>query len=221
MIHACTVLEGARRRRSLERLLVVQLLALRNLEALLGRVENGLDLLDQTILLLLKLGVLIDSLLYKQFDIAQLAEVEVAFPLQTHDRLLERGILLLKGRIRDTTAASLDAYARPSSRGHTSGTSRSGAASGRTSSRATAAGQCAALPPSNGIVVATWEVLVPELLRPLQEVQVVLHLAFHELLDRNHLVDVVLCERICGRNRVSADAVNGPSHQEGTHSARS
>lgn len=50
-----------------ESLLVIHKLLLltlsRNLKAFLGRVQNQLDLLDQAILLLLDLGVLLDSLL--------------------------------------------------------------------------------------------------------------------------------------------------------------
>jgi hypothetical protein len=44
----------------------------------------------------------------------------------------------------------------------------------------------------------TREVLVPVSLGPLQELQIILHLALHEGLDRNRLLDLVLCEDICG-----------------------
>ncbi|KLU85677.1 hypothetical protein MAPG_04699, partial [Magnaporthiopsis poae ATCC 64411] len=68
--------ETRRTAADLERLLVVRGLALGgDLKALLGRIEDDLDLLDQTVLLLLKLGILVDRVLHEQLDVAQLAEV--------------------------------------------------------------------------------------------------------------------------------------------------
>lgn len=55
----------------LKGLLVVEAVALSgNLEALLGRVEDVRDLLDEAVLLLLELRVLVDRLLDEQLDVA-------------------------------------------------------------------------------------------------------------------------------------------------------
>lgn len=79
----------------LERLLVIQALRLgRNLKAILRRVQNSLDVLDQAILLLLNLGILVTRLLNQQLDVAELAEVEIPLAFQPLYRLFQCGVLL-------------------------------------------------------------------------------------------------------------------------------
>ena len=51
----------------------------------LRRIQNRLNVLDQPFLVLLNFRVHLNRLLYQQFDISQLAEVEVAFPFQSLD----------------------------------------------------------------------------------------------------------------------------------------
>src|ERR1700733_7611290 len=79
---------------NLERLLIVEPLRLgRDLEAVFRRVQDRLDVLDQTILLFLDLRVLLARLLDQQLDIAELAEVEISLALQALDRLLQSVVL--------------------------------------------------------------------------------------------------------------------------------
>lgn len=54
-----------------------------------------------------------------------------------------------------------------------------------------------ALPPRSGIVGAAWVVLIPVPLQPLEELEVVLELAFHEALDRNDLPSRWGFQRYC------------------------
>lgn len=186
----------------LESLLVVHLLLLafgRDLEALLGRVKDHLDLLDQAVLVLLELRVLFNSLLHKQFYVAQLGKVKVPLALQTSDSLLERVVLCLQGCGCRTTANLANTQARASRGRGTAHTTCSGATGSNTrsgsSTRATSHG--GTLAATDGVVVSSRVVLVPESLCPLQELEVVLHLALYESLDGNGLVDLVLGESVC------------------------
>ena len=178
---------------SLERLLVVQLIGFGDLKSLLGGIQDRLDLLDEAIFLLLELGVLINSLLDEQFNVAQLAEVEVALALQSNDGLLQCVVLGLESGT-GSTAASLG-NARTAGRGSCSTwTSGTGTAGGTRSSAAS--GDRRTLSPGDGVVVTAGVVLVPKLLCPLQEIEVVLHLALHQGFDRDGLLDLMLCEGI-------------------------
>lgn len=53
-----------------------------------------------------------------------------------------------------------------------------------------------ALPPREGIILAAWVVFIPVSLGKLQEVKVVLHLAFYKRFDRDTAIDVMLREGI-------------------------
>jgi hypothetical protein len=50
--------------------------------------------------------------------------------------------------------------------------------------------------PSNSIIVAAREVLIPISLAPLKEFEVVLHLTFDELLNVNGSIDAMACEAV-------------------------
>lgn len=133
-------------------------------------------MLDQSILLLLQLRVFIDGLLDQELNVTELAEVEVPFPLEADHRLLEGCILLLQSG--GSGAGSLG------NTGTTAGSVSStagGGSGGRSGSRGTATGrESAAFSSGNGVVVVVGEVKVPEPLGPLQELEVVLHLALDE-----------------------------------------
>ena len=168
-----------------------------DLEALLGRVEDGLDGLDETILLLLELGVLLDSALNENLNVAQLMEVEVALALQTADGLLKSRDLLLESLGGSgASGGGSGSNTGTTGGGGTAGTSR-GSGAGR-GARGTAHGgrDSATLATGSGIVVTAGVVLVPKPLGPLQEVEVVLHLAFYEGLDGDGLFDLVLGEAV-------------------------
>jgi hypothetical protein len=68
--------------------------SIRRRRTYLGRVENSLYLLEKTTLVLFELGLGLHGALDEQFDIPQLAEVEVALALQTLDSLLKCIVLL-------------------------------------------------------------------------------------------------------------------------------
>lgn len=177
-----------------ERLLVVHLALGRDLKALLCAVQDGLDLLDEPVLLLLDLGVLLDRVLNQQLNVPQLAKVKVALALQTDDRLLERRVLL-----RQRGVGLGDAQPRPGSARRRRGAARSpGRAAchrSASSSPTTAAArrtEGSALSPRDGVVLAARVVLVPETLYPLQELEVVLHLALDETCNGDGFVDLVL-----------------------------
>lgn len=176
--------------------MVVQLVAFGDLEALLGRVEDGLDLLDEPIFLLLELGVLLDGLLDEQLNVAQLAEVEIALALQPDDCLLQGIVLGLESRAGSTAASSLGDARAAGSWGGATGTSGCRASGGGTRGRAAAGGESTAFSPTNSIIIAAGVVLIPKLLCPLEEVEVVLHSALNELLDGDRLVDLMLCEGV-------------------------
>jgi hypothetical protein len=70
----------------------------------LGRVENSLYLLQETALILLELGLGLHGALDEQFDIPELAEVEIALTLQTLNSLLKCVVLLCQsGGLRTTS----------------------------------------------------------------------------------------------------------------------
>lgn len=167
----------------LESLLVVQALSLEllslggDLKALLSRVQDSLDLLEDAVFLLVELGVLVNSLLDEKFNVSQLAEVKVSFTLQSDDGLLEGVVLLLQGSRAGTgglgntaTGARRDASSAGSgSVGSSSGSSGTGSSS-----------QGVTLAAGDGVVFVVGKVEVPELLGPLQEFEVVLHLALYQ-----------------------------------------
>jgi hypothetical protein len=68
--------------------------SIRRRRTYLGRVENSLYLLEKTTLVLFELGLGLHGALDEQFDIPQLAEVEVALALQTLNSLLKCIVLL-------------------------------------------------------------------------------------------------------------------------------
>jgi hypothetical protein len=70
----------------------------------LGRVENSLYLLEKTTLVLFELGLSLHGALDEQFDIPQLAEVEVALALQTLNSLLKCIVLLCQSGGLGTTS---------------------------------------------------------------------------------------------------------------------
>lgn len=173
-------------------------LSIGNLEALLSRVEDGLDGLDKTVLLLLELGVLLDSTLDKNLDVAQLVEVEIALALQAADGLLKSRNLLLEG-LGGSRASSGGSGSNTGATGGSGATGTSGGSGAGGGARSTGHGgrnSAATLATGSGIVVTTGVVLVPEPLGPLEEVEVVLHLAFYERLDGNGLFDMVLGEGV-------------------------
>jgi hypothetical protein len=178
----------------LESLLVVDSLALcRNLKAFLCRVENSLDVLDQSILLLLQLGIFIDSLLDEELNISELAEIKVTFPLQAGNSLLESGILLLQS---SGSGSSGLGYSGPTTRGAASPT---GGASGSSSNGTRSRGggrHRSTFSSGDGVVFVIREVEIPKALGPLQKLEVVLHLALDECWHGNGLVDLVLCESV-------------------------
>ncbi|KAH8621872.1 hypothetical protein IG631_23494 [Alternaria alternata] len=186
-----------RRRRSsdlaLKRLLLGALGLGRDLEALLGGVENGLNLLEQA-LVLFKLGIRFHGLLNQQLNVAQLAKVKVALTLQARHRLLERRVFLAQSGARGSSARRQGCTGTRCGRVGGSGCSSGGRGSGAgCGSRGDAA---LALAAGNGVVIVAWEVLVPVLLDELEELEVVLHLALYERLDADGLVDLVLGERV-------------------------
>ena len=186
-----------RRRRSsdlpLKRLLLGALGLGRDLEALLGRVEYVLNLLEQA-LVLFKLWIRFHGLLNQQLNVAQLAKVKVALALQARHRLLERRVFLAQGGARGSSARRQGCAGTRCGRVGGSGCSSGGRGSGAgCGSRGDAA---LALAAGNGVVFVAWEVLVPVLLDELEELEVVLHLALYERLDADGLVDLVLGERV-------------------------
>lgn len=178
--------------------------SLGNLEALLGRVKDGLDGLDETVLLLLEFGVLLDSALNKNLNVAQLVEVEVTLALQAADGLLQSCDLLLEslggGRVSSGGSSS---DTGTTGGGGATGTSRGSRTGGGARGTAHGGRESATLATGSGIVITAGVVLVPEFLGPLQEVEVVLHLAFYERLDGDGLFDLVLGEGVWRKAVVS------------------
>lgn len=177
----------------LEGLLVVHLILGGDLEALLCRVQDGLDLLDKAVLLLLQLGILVDGLLDEKLNVSELAEVKVTLPLEACHCLLEGSVLLLKGG--GGGAGSLG-NPRATARGTTCSTGGA-AGSGGSGGGTTGGGHGTAFSSGNGVVLVIREVEVPEALCPLQELEVVLHLALDEGRYGNRLVDLVLQKAVC------------------------
>jgi hypothetical protein len=182
----------------LERLLLGTLGFGRDFEALFGRVENVLDLLEQA-LVFLELGVRLHGLLDQQLDVAQLAEVEVAFAFQARDRLLQLRVLLPQRSAGGAASSRGERCACPRC-GRVAGGGRSAGSGGGGARCCTARGGEAtlALSARDGVVVVAGEVLVPVLLDELEKLEVVLHLALYQRLDPDGLVDLVLGECVCG-----------------------
>ena len=173
----------------------------RDLEALFSRVEDILDLLQET-LVLLELRVGLHCLLDEQFYVPQLAKVEVALALQARHSLLKLCVLLLESC---TCCASRGSERGSSSRcGGVAGGRRSPGCGRRgTGCRSAATGCRFRAAACNRVVVVAGEVLVPVLLDELEELEVVLHLALDKGLDADGLVDLVLGECVCrGQYRV-------------------
>jgi hypothetical protein len=74
--------------------IITILVVVGSIRTYLGRVENSLYLLEKTTLVLFELGLGLHGALDEQFDIPQLAEVEVALALQTLNSLLKCIVLL-------------------------------------------------------------------------------------------------------------------------------
>ena len=158
-------------------------------------------MLDQAILLFLDLRVLLARLLHQQLDVAELAEVEIPLALQALDRLLQRVVLLLQRR----RAGSPEALGDPRASGRR-GASPDGARRCSRSGRDTGGGRGArSTSSSNGIVVAAREVLVPVPLGPLEEFEVVLHLALDQLFDIHRAVDAMSREAVYRESLLACD----------------
>lgn len=162
----------------------------------LSRVENALYLLEQATLVLLERRIGVHCLLNEKFYVPQLAEVEVTLALKPLHRFHQLSILLLQHTASGCSLTTASAGCRGSS------TSRWSPCSSRRRRRPLAWWQrrgraCTkTFSPRERIVVAARVVLVPVSLGPLQKLQVVLHLAFDQLLNGDRVVDVVLAEGV-------------------------
>lgn len=167
--------------------------------AYLRRVQNRLYLLEETALVLLQRGIRFHSLLNQELDIPQLAEVEVPLALQPLYCLHELRVLRLKRSACCTTTHTTSLpTARPrSTRTRCRSSRRAGR---RRSSRRPcthrATDTSSTLPPAYWIVVPTREILVPVPLAPLQELEVILHLALDQLLGVERAIDMVFAEGV-------------------------
>ena len=174
---------------------------LRPIATHLGTIKDRLDLLQQAPLILLQRRIRLHRLLDQELNIPQLAEVEIPLAFQPLHRLHELRILLRQ---------------HPTSRAH--------AAHGATSPTPRPRRSCVRRPPRSRrgstpthppttphsrhrscggsfptgerVVVASGVVLVPVLLAPLQELEVILHLALDEVGDGKGPVDVVFAEGV-------------------------
>lgn len=161
----------------------------------LGGIQDRLDRRNQTILVLLQLWLILHCPLDQQLDVTQLAEVEIPLLLQASDALLQLRILLLQvGGSATTTKRCSGSSSTTDGRGSSSLRSvRTDVAADGLLGGSSDHGR-RSLSAGKSIVVATGIVLIPESLRPLQELQVVLHLALDESLDVDGPVDVLLGE---------------------------
>lgn len=164
-------------------------------EALFGRVENVLDLLEQT-LVLLELRIGLHRLLDQQLDVAQLAEVKVPLALEARDSLLESTVLLAQSSAGGSSPRGKRCACPRRSRVASSWCSPGSRCGGAGCRCGSGSNTALALAAGNGVVLVTGEMLVPVLLDKLEEFEVVLHLALYERLDADGLVDVVLGERV-------------------------
>lgn len=159
----------------------------------LGGIQNSLYLLQQTAFVLLQLWLSFHGLLDEKFYVSQFAEIEVALALEAAHSFDQLGVLCLKsGRCRSGRLTAI------SPRGSCS---HCWLSCGSCGTRCPVARHCwwttgYALPPTDSIVVTARKVLVPVLLRPLHELEVVLHLALDQLLHGDGSVDVVFTEQI-------------------------
>jgi hypothetical protein len=117
----------------------------------------------------------------------------------TYYRLLKDIVLLLQRGARGSTTASSKRRAGPWCGGIAGCWRSSGGTRRRSGGRSGRDGASLSLTTRHWVIVVAWEVLVPIPLCELQKLEVVLHLAFHQLSHGDRLVDMVFRKSVCSQ----------------------